>query len=194
MTGVRPDDLPPSPRAAVEWYLRGKDENRPHLAERAFTADAALEVIAAPGTIAFPPVTRGRDGITDVLVRRFAQAYENVRTLCLADAPMDDATEFSCDWLVGMSEKETRRVRVGCGRYDWRFERGAPRRAHRLTITIDAMTSLEPLHLAPVMAWLARLPYPWCPSAAAQNGLPAIGALDPVRAYLARASNTATER
>jgi hypothetical protein len=180
-------DASPSPRATVEGYLRAKDGNRPCLMERAFAAGAVLEVVAAAGTIAFPPVTRGRDGIADVLVRRFAQAYENVCTFCLADAPPDDASEFSCDWLVGMSEKESRRVRVGCGRYDWRFEKDAAWRADRLTITIRAMESLDAGHLAPVMAWLCRLPYPWCPAATALAGLPALAALDPVRAHLARA-------
>lgn len=194
MIAVRPDVLPPSPRAAVEWYLRAKDENRPWKMERAFAPDAVLEVVAAEGTIAFPPVTRGRDGIADVLVRRFAMPYENVRTFCLAGAPPDDAPELSCDWLVGMSEKETRRVRVGCGRYDWRFERAVLRRADRLAITIETMVSLDPEFLAPVMAWLSPLPYPWCPADAALAGMPASGALDPVRACLMRASLPATER
>ncbi|MCC7216549.1 MAG: hypothetical protein IT517_07230 [Burkholderiales bacterium] len=188
------DDVSPSPRAAIECYLRAKDENRPFLMERAFAVDAVLEVVAAAGTIAFPPVTRGRDGIADILVRRFAQAYENVRTFCLAGAPPVDAAEFSCAWLVGMSEKESGRVRVGCGRYDWRFEHHTPRRADRLAITIRSMESIDPGHLAPVMAWLSSMPYPWCPAARALAGLPALAALDTVRAHLAQTPHFAMER
>lgn len=117
-----------------------------------------------------------------------------MRTFCLAGAPPDGATELSCDWLVGMSEKEFRRVRVGCGRYDWRFEPGGSRRARRLTITIRSMVSLDPECLAPVMAWVSPLPYPWCPAATALEGAPSLRALDPVRAYLTRDPFHATDR
>jgi len=64
-----------------------------------------------------------------------------------------------------MSEKESRRVRVGCGRYDWHLAKDAAWRANSLTITIRSMESMDAGLLAPVMAWLPRLPYPWCPAA-----------------------------
>jgi hypothetical protein len=69
-----------------------------------------------PGTIPFLPSANGLDSITEVLVRRFSQAFENVHTFCLVIPPQSDATTFSCPWLVGMSGKGTRTVRVGCGR------------------------------------------------------------------------------
>ncbi|MBK9115780.1 MAG: hypothetical protein IPM22_09075 [Betaproteobacteria bacterium] len=184
---VRPDVLPPSPRAAVEWYLRAKDENRPWKMERAFAPDAVLEVVAAEGTIAFPPVTRGRDGIADVLVRRFAMPYENVRTFCLAGAPPDDAPELSCDWLVGMSEKETRRVRVGCGPLRHRRSEhceGAtrpPGTDHEFAPTVSIEPGLpragDGVAVAAAVSHGARRTRrsPACPR----------GALDPVRACLA---------
>jgi hypothetical protein len=104
---------------AVETYILAKDNNRPYLIEGAFTADATLAMLVNTGTISFPPISNGLQTISDVLVRRFAQSYENVHTFCLAQPPRNDQVNFSCDWLVGMSEKDSRTVRVGCGRYDW---------------------------------------------------------------------------
>lgn len=64
----------------------------------------------------------------------------------MAQAFSGDATlaspEFSCDWLVGMPDKETGNARVGCGRYDRTFRPGEPLLADRLVITIDAMQVL----------------------------------------------------
>jgi hypothetical protein len=128
-------------KEAIEHYLRAKDQNLPWLMESAFAANATLEMIVNAGTLAFPPLSIGVPSIADVLVRRFAQTYENVHTFCLAPPPRADQLDFSCDWLVGMSEKESRAVRVGCGRYDWRFPAEVPRVAERLTITIEAMES-----------------------------------------------------
>jgi hypothetical protein len=91
---------------AVETYIRAKDQNRPYLMERAFAEIATLEMVVNTGTISFPPISNGLGSISDVLVRRFAQTYENVHTFCLAPPPHDDRNRYSCDWLVGMSEKE----------------------------------------------------------------------------------------
>jgi len=130
--------------------------------ERVFAENATLEMVMNSGTISFPPIAKGLQSISDVLVRRFAQTYENVHTFCLALPPRNDEVRFSCNWLVGMSEKDSRMVRVGCGRYDWMFHPGAPCVVGRLTITIDLMQSLAPTYLASVMSWLSQLPYPWC--------------------------------
>ena len=74
----------PSIREAVEIYIRAKDENRPYLMERAFAENATLEMVVNSGTISFPPISIGLESISNVLVRRFAQTYENVHTFCLA--------------------------------------------------------------------------------------------------------------
>lgn len=176
---------------AVETYIRAKDENRPYLMKRAFAADATLRMIVDSGAISFPPSSVGLESISDVLVRRFAQTYENVHTLCLATPPRDDAVDFSCDWLVGMSEKDGRRVRVGYGRYDWLFQLQPTYLIERLTITIHQMESLAPSCLAPVMNWLAGLPHPWCTAQAALAGIPSLEGLQLIRHSLARAE---TER
>ena len=51
---------------------------------------------------------------------------------------------FSCSWLVAMSEKDARSVRVGCGRYDWLFTSTVPRLVEQLTITVEAMQITRP--------------------------------------------------
>jgi hypothetical protein len=168
----------------VEIYIRAKDENRPYLMERAFAESARLVTIVNSGTIAFPPIVDGLQSISDVLIRRFAQTFENVHTFCLAPPPHNDMVDFSCNWLVGMSEKESRTVRVGCGRYDWSFSQHGPRLVERLKITIDLMQSLAPVYLTSVMDWMSRLPYPWCTAQDALRNAPWIEELQPIRQRL----------
>ena len=171
-------------RQTIATYIRAKDENRPYLMKRAFADSATLEMIAKPGTISFPPIANGIGAITDILVRQFAQSYENVHTFCLAAPPRDDDNTFSCRWLVGMSEKTTRQIRVGCGRYDWVFQLMRPRLAERLTVTIDLMQILVPADLELVMEWLSCLPYPWCSGRTAAETAPTVENLEPVIRYI----------
>jgi hypothetical protein len=163
----------PTSSKVIETYIRAKDENRPHLMEWVFAASATLQVVVETAAISFPPWTTGRGPIEDVLVRQFGQKFENVYTFCLADPPESDDRTFSCDWLVGMSEKESGNVRVGFGRYDWRFSDHS-RLVEKLTITIEQMAILDPDSLGSVMDWLAELPYPWCPAHVAAQGAPSI--------------------
>jgi len=174
------------PADAISAYLRAKDGNRPHLLAHAFAEHAVLTMDVRTGTIAFPPVSRGRDAIADVLVRRFTQAYENVYTLCLGPAPMHFVNVFRCDWLVAMTEKEGRGVRVGCGRYDWRF---APVSGlvDSLMITIEVMQALPADAQADVMAWVANLPSRWCSAQFALQGMPHRDELAPVLDYFSAA-------
>jgi hypothetical protein len=174
-----------SPEESIATYIRAKDQNRPHLMTRAFAEAAILEMVVKTGSIAFPPISKGLETISDVLVRRFAQTYENVHTFCLAAPPRSDEVSFSCSWLVGMSEKESRMVRVGCGRYDWLFRSQSPHLVERLTITIDLMQSLAPNSLPSIMNWLSQLPYPWCSSKLALPGAPTLDELEPIRHYIA---------
>ena len=174
----------PARSEAITTYIRAKDENRPYLMPGVFVADAILEMVVKSGTISFPPISRGLEPITDVLVRRFAQTYENVYTFCLGPLPPSSASHFSCNWLVGMSEKDGGAVRVGCGRYDWLFQAGQPGLVERLTVTIEWMQTLPAKDLGAVMDWLSGLPYPWCPIADAAKRAPVIDALQPIVAYL----------
>jgi hypothetical protein len=177
-----------SAQESIAAYIRAKDENRPYLMAKAFAEAATLEMVVKTDAISFPPVSNGLETITEVLVRRFAQTYENVRTFCLTPPPRIDDDGFSCHWLVGMSEKEGRRVRVGCGRYDWKFRAQGPRLVERLTITIDLMQSLAPNRLSSIMDWLSGLPYPWCSAQQALVGAPSLDELEPIWLHLARES------
>jgi hypothetical protein len=159
------------PEVVLRNYFHAKDENRPHVLARVFTPDAELSVANRSGTIAFPARTVGREAISDVLVRRFAQSYENVYSFYLQRPPPTSQT-FACDWLVAMSEKESKGVRVGCGSYEWVFDAARSGLASHLTITILAMQALPPDELDPVMAWVQALDYPWCTADALRRAAP----------------------
>jgi len=174
-----------TPSNSILAYIQAKDGNRPHLLARAFTEDATLAMTVNNASIAFPPATAGRENIADTLVRRFGQVYENIYTFCLAVPPKNQESEFSCDWLVAMSEKDGAAVRVGCGRYHWRFAADSGL-VKGLAITIETMQTLPSHALAEVMDWAALLPYPWCSAETALLGAPGLDELNPVRAWLGR--------
>lgn len=185
-----PQPLTPTPESILRTYFRAKDENRPHLLDRVFSPDATLDVRNASASIAFPAETVGRDAIADVLVRRFGQIHENVYSFCMGRPP-DAAAAFRCDWLVCMSEKDSKCVRVGCGRYDWQFQAAPPHLASRLTITIEAMLVLPPPLWESISSWLGELNYPWSSAGAVAAAAPGIGMLAPVLRYLGREENDA---
>ncbi len=164
----------PSLAKAIETYVKAKDENRPHLLSRAFADNATVHMIVDTEAISFPPVMSGLSSITDVLVRQFGQSYENVYTLCLSPPPEYGTTNFVCRWLVGMSHKQDRSVRVGGGLYEWSMPVD---RVENLRIKITTMQELDPGTIDPVMRWLAELPYPWCSAAEALDNAPRIGEL-----------------
>jgi hypothetical protein len=167
-------------------YLHAKDENRPLYMARAFTPDANLRMVLKTESISFPSEAIGEAAITDALVRKFGQTYENVYTFYLSRPAAGAALpEFQCDWLVGMTEKANGNVRVGCGSYDWKFQ-AQPHHARALAITIEAMETLPADKASDVLGWLTALPYPWADRAAVSAGAPAIDALAPVLAYLNR--------
>jgi hypothetical protein len=174
----------PTQSEAIHTYLRAKDENRPHLMKSAFAETAVLEMAVNSGVISFPPFSNGVDAITKILVQDFGKAYENVYTFCLTSPPKGKGTQFSCNWLVGMSLKEGGAVRVGCGRYDWFFQADAPGLVERLKITIDTMQALTADNLSPIMNRLSNLPYPWCPPDDAIGGLPSLAGLEPIVSYI----------
>jgi hypothetical protein len=168
--------------SAIQTYIRAKDENRPHLMPGAFALDASLEMKVETENISFPPASKGIEAITQVLVRDFVRTYENIYTFCLDNSPSDGEADFRCRWLVGMSDKETKSIRVGCGYYDWQF--GSSELVQNLTITIKTMLILSSNHHRQVMNWLSHLPYPWCPGEAAAAGMPLISELSEIRQFL----------
>ena len=141
-------------------YFHAKDENRPRLLSRTFTPDVLLEVRNRTSTITFPSVIRGREAIADVLVRSFGQKYENVYSFYL-QRPAGTLPAFECQWNVAMTEKESRRVRLGCGNYAWLFDAHPPNLACRLTIDIAEMQVLSPSEASETFAAVDMLTYPW---------------------------------
>lgn len=179
------DSLSPrSTESLLRDYFHAKDENRPIYMAQAFANDAVLKMALRTQAIAFPPESHGLAAITDTLVRKFGQTYDNVFTFYLS-RPQADATlpEYACDWVVGMTEKATGNVRVGCGRYDWVFQ-ADPYRAKRLTITIESMVSLPPDNAPAVFGWLTSLDYPWTDARRVVAAAPPLEALAPVVHYL----------
>lgn len=174
-----------SAETLIRTYLQAKDQNRPHLMAKVFAQAACLEMTVKTGAISFPAITEGLAAMTDVLVRRFGQNYENVYTFCLQRPGPEARTGFSCDWLVGMSNKEDGTVRVGCGRYDWRFQSAQPFLVERLHITIESMQVLPAENLDAVMTWLTGLPYPWCSGVFVAETMPRLPGLEPVIRYVA---------
>lgn len=168
-------------------YFRAKDENRPHLMSGVFCETAVLETVVKTSAISFPPESHGLAIITDVLVRKFVQRYENVYSFYLERPPQNvTLANFSCDWLVGMSENKSGKPVVGCGRYDWRFQSAEPRLADRLVITIEVMELLSADRFDAVFQWLADLPYPWCPARTVIETAPAIRDFERVLEYVGR--------
>ncbi|KQQ54103.1 hypothetical protein ASF84_20150 [Pseudomonas sp. Leaf127] len=173
----------PTPRHAIENYILGKDGNRPDLLRQAFTPEARVEMVVRTDAISFPAHLEDRAAIAETLVRRFNQTYENIYTFCVGEPPVADAPAHTCKWFVGMSDKQTGEVRVGCGEYHWQFD---PRSEHvtHLTIQIETMQVIPAAELAPVMDWLQGLSYPWCPATQATRQAPPLPALAAVIEYL----------
>jgi hypothetical protein len=174
---------PFTPETVLRGYFHAKDENRPHLLEDVFASNAELVIRNQSANIAFPAVTRGRLAIGEVLVRNFALSYENIYSFYLG-RPAPVVQEFTCPWLVGMSERASGQVRVGCGTYEWAFESHSPQLASRLVIAIEAIEVLPPTESQRVFTWLRSLNYPWSSPQAALHGLPRNEALSPIAQFL----------
>ena len=173
------------PEAVLRGYFHAKDENRPHLLEDVFASDAELIIHNRSANIAFPAFTQGRSAIAEVLVRSFALSNENVYSFYL-DRPPSAVREFTCPWLVGMSERSSGDIRVGCGTYEWSFEHHAPHVAIRLVVTIEAMQVLPGAESAEIFGWLRTLDYPWSSPEAVRQGIPMNELLSPIAQFLDR--------
>jgi len=149
-----------SPDAVLRGYFHAKDENRPHLLDGVFRDDAVLEVRNDTTAIAFPAVTTGREAIADVLVRSFGRTYENVYSFYL-QRPHGPLDAFECDWIVVMTDKASRGVRVGRGAYLWEFDAASSGLARRLVISIAAMRIYPAETAGEAWAFVAELDYPW---------------------------------
>lgn len=180
--------VPPEATAKIlETYFRAKDGNRPHLLDKVFTPDVRLEIINASAAISFPALTQGIEAVSEVLVRQFGRTYENAYSFYLSK-PSEEVSQFKCAWLVGMTDKQSRDVRVGCGTYEWSLVHEPVPRANGLLISIDVMQVLAPAVQAQVMEWLGQLPYPWASVDAVLDSAPALNGLSPVLSALRQAT------
>lgn len=173
-----------SPFEAVSKYLYAKDGNRPVLMRDAFAEDVQLEMVVKTESISFPSSATGIAAIEEILVRRFANEFENVYTFCLERPTEANRRHFPCHWLVGMSAKINGQIRIGGGRYDWYFTSETRCLVEKLIITIDVMQIFPENELDRIMSWITRLPYPWCGSDDALRDMPRIEGLAPVERYL----------
>ena len=173
-----------SPERLLRTYFRAKDENRPHLLADVFSSGALLTIDNRSTQISFPGVTVGLEGIADVLVRQFNATYENIYSFYL-DRPGPSAVTFECDWLVGLTEKASRNVRVGCGHYEWTFQISPVLLVTKLLITIEQMVVLAPACATDVTRSLLKLDYPWSSPGQVTSAL-SLEELQSVNRYITR--------
>jgi len=171
-------------QSIISQYIQAKDANKPFLMQKAFVDSALLEMKVNTEAITFPTKTTGVDGITQILVRGFSEQYENVYTVCLADSVTEQKTILSCQWLVGMAERKTGNIKVGCGVYDWSFENREKPKVESLMITIACMDIIDRQHSDVVFDWLSALPYPWVERTVLLSDMPVIDKLIPIKNYL----------
>lgn len=172
------------PATILRNYFHAKDENRPQRLLRAFHPEIVLEFRNRSRNIDFPELTQGREAVTGVLVRNFAQTYEDIYTFALS-RPATEGLRSACPWLVIMTDKASGCVRVGCGDYEWEADGAAPGLMRRFTIAIDLMQILPPEFRPEAGRWVDALDYPWTSPGAVLASLPAHPDLEPLAAWLA---------
>ena len=84
---------------AISTYILAKDRNRPQLMKDVFAGDCELEMVVRTDAISFPSSARGLEQVTEVLVTKFGDQYENLRTFCLSRPSSEHLPHFHCDWL-----------------------------------------------------------------------------------------------
>lgn len=160
----------------VTSYIYAKDNNKPHLMDSIFKSSAKLDIILNSDNISFPSQTIGLEKITTVLINDFNKTYENVYTLCIEDTLIESKNTLQCKWLVVMSEKDSKQIRVGYGLYLWNFDCDEIL-VDNLTITIEQMNILDKKHTNEIFNWINKLSYPCCTSEALFKTIPNLDAL-----------------
>lgn len=162
----------------ISLYLRSKDENKPHLIPSVFSPDAVLSMNLKTNNISFPATTVGVENIKKVLINDFSESYENVYTFCFKDSIQNEKNQLFCNWLVGMSDKKNKKVRVGWGKYQWEFTEEKNPLVLNLTIEIEDMVILDPNLMSEIMSWLNNASYPWCDKKQLLQSMPNIKPLN----------------
>ncbi len=165
----------------INSYIKAKDGNKPHLMKDVFSESATLTMKVQTDKISFPPEVAGVDHITEALIHKFNNSYENVYTICLADTVEQDINIINCRWLVGMTEKSSGSSRVGFGEYKWSFIDDGSSLVSHLTIIIENMVVLPIEAQREVMSWFCNLAYPWAMSSDVSTSVPDIALLSELR-------------
>lgn len=176
-------------RTLVSQYIQAKDNNKPHWMPQTFDDQATLTMAVKTSAIDFPAQTEGCSAISQLLVKDFNQNYENVYTLCLNDTITLQDNKLSCLWLVGMTDKQTGNIKVGCGRYDWEFSASQQPttevlRVTRLHIGLEQMEILPQIYSEDIFSWLSNSPYPWVSTTTILQDIPDLPELQPVQSYI----------
>ncbi|MCJ8336847.1 MAG: hypothetical protein MJK10_00090 [Pseudomonadales bacterium] len=171
-------------KAIISRYIQAKDQNRPHLLSKVFSTNAQLQMQVNSENIAFPSQTHGLQDITQVLVKSFGQSYENIYTFCIEESVTVQNGLVKCQWLVGMSERETGSLRIGVGDYHWQFSKRADGLVDSLMIKIEQMLVLNAEHQDALLYPLENLPYPWCSRQKLLEQLPNLAALQLIKSTL----------
>ena len=170
---------------AIQLYIQAKDSNRPFLLNGAFAEGITLKIDVPTEAISFPSSLFGRDAIADTLVRQFNQEYENIYTICIGNKPDIEGVDFSCYWLVVMTEKQSGTLRVGCGEYEWNFN-ATSNTVQSLSIAIDTMETAPSASVTDAMAWVSDLPYPWAELSVVAREAPDVSAITRVMQHLVK--------
>jgi len=165
----------------ISRYIRAKDESKPHLMQSVFSENATLSMRVDSDNISFPADTAGVNDMTEVLVHKFNQSYENIYTLCLTDTWQQRSNTVKCRWLVFMSEKNSAVTRVGFGQYDWLFESDGLNLVSHLRIEIEDMQLFSEQLQPEIMSCMNNLSYPWVSTADVLHSMSGVAVLSEVR-------------
>lgn len=150
----------------VSSYLQAKDEQRPHLFRTVFAHDAVFQSRFTFDTdFADEDEHHGAVAIAEVF-KRLGATCENIYTVCFDDTVVvDDVTAFSCGWAVVMQERQSGRMRLAVGTYDWQVDAAAAV-ARRLDVVMTHMQEVDAAVNDHVLDGMHRLlsstTAPWC--------------------------------
>ncbi len=170
----------------IDCYIRAKDENLPHLLKQVFQEDSILYMEVKTDEISFPSEVKGRDQITETLVRSFNQSYKNICTVCLSDSIEQQQNRLKCRWLVTMNEKDSGSLKVGYGHYEWSTGGAKNALIKSLHIVIQNMLLLPPDSEAVSLQRFTQSASPWATSSAVKSTLRGIDSLSALHAAIDR--------
>ena len=149
----------------LEKYIEGKDQDNFKILEDIYTEDAKVIFQIRTPAITFPSEIVGRINIAQVLSKDFNRKYDCIKTyyLGLKDKERNALNVSEQEWLVAMRETASCCTRIGCGLYNWTFERTRENKIKikEHEIIIAEMLDLPDRPLPYLTSFQSLLPYPW---------------------------------